>query len=137
MSRRKRSPHEGSHRERNHKEKSHGERRHQKKSPHDESHHSHRDEKMKDLLKKYAHILSQMDGEDPKLTAWDMLDDENLSFSDHVRAYIMLDKFKMPYVEKCNENEDPKAHLETFREHLILLSTLDEITCRAFPLTLT
>ena len=37
-----------------------------------------------------------MDGEDPKMTAWEMLDDENLPFSERVRAYTMPDKFKMP-----------------------------------------
>jgi hypothetical protein len=66
-----------------------------------------------------------------------MLDDENLSFSERVRAYAVLDKFKMPRVEKYDRSRDPKAHLEAFRENLILYGTLDEITCRAFPLTLT
>jgi hypothetical protein len=68
--------------------------------------------------------------------AWDMLDEENLPFSECVRAYTMLDKFKMPRVEKYNESRDPQAHLEAFREHIILHGTLDEIACRAFPLTL-
>ena len=66
-----------------------------------------------------------------------MLDDENLPFSEHVRAYTMLDKFKMPQVEKCDEGGHSKAHLEAFREHIILHGTPDEIACRAFSLTLT
>jgi hypothetical protein len=71
------------------------------------------------------------------MTAWDMLDDENLPFSKRVRAYTMLDKFKMPHVEKFDGGGDPKAHLEAFREHIILHGTPDKIACRAFPLTLT
>jgi hypothetical protein len=91
---------------------------------------------MEDLKKKYAHILSQMDGEEPKSMAWDMLDDENLLFSERVRAYIMPDKFKKPRVEKYDGSRDPKAHLEAFRENIILHSTPDDIACRAFLLTL-
>ena len=77
-----------------------------------------------------------MDGQDPKMTAWEMLDDENLPFSERIRDYIMPNKFKMPRVEKYDGSGDPQAHLEAFRKHIILHGTLDEITCRAFPLTL-
>ena len=78
-----------------------------------------------------------MDREDPKTTSWDMLDDKNLPFSEHVRAYTMPNKFKMLCVEKYDGVGDPKAHLEAFREHIVLHGTPDEISCRAFPLTLT
>jgi hypothetical protein len=91
---------------------------------------------MKDLEKKYDCILHQMDGEDQKLTAWDMLEDENLLFSKRVKAYPMLDKFKMPRIERYNGSRDPQVHLEAFREHIILHGTPDKIACRAFPLTL-
>jgi hypothetical protein len=52
-------------------------------------------------------------------------------------VYAMHDNFKMPRVEKYDRSGNPKVHLEAFREHLILHGTLDEITCRTFPLTLT
>ena len=65
-----------------------------------------------------------------------MLDDENLSFSKRVRAYTKPDKFQMPRVEKNDGNGDPQAHLEAFREHIILHGTPDEIACIAFLLTL-
>jgi hypothetical protein len=95
---------------------------------------------MKDLKKKYDRILHRIDGEDPKLTAWDMLEDENLPFTEWVKAYPMPDKFKMPQIERYDGSEDPQAHLEDFREHLIrehliLHGTPNEIACRAFPLT--
>jgi hypothetical protein len=90
---------------------------------------------MKDLKEKYARILHRMDGEDPKLTAWDMLDDENLPFSKCVGVYTMPDKFKMPRVEKYDGSGDLHAYLEAFREHIILHGTPDKIACRAFPLT--
>jgi hypothetical protein len=66
-----------------------------------------------------------------------MLDDKNLPFSEHVRAYTMPDKFKVPRVEKYDGGGDPKAHLGAFREHIVLHGTPNEIACRAFPLTLT
>ena len=66
-----------------------------------------------------------------------MLDDEDFPFSQRVRAYTNLDKLKMSRVEKYDGGRDPKAHLEAFREHLILHGTLDEIAYRALPLTLT
>ena len=78
-----------------------------------------------------------MNGEDPKMTAWEMLDDENLSFIEPVRAYTMPDKFKMHRVEKYDGSGDPQSHLEAFREHIVLHGTPDAIACRAFPLTLT
>ena len=78
-----------------------------------------------------------MNGEDPKMTAWEMLDDENLPFTEPVKAYAMPDKFKMPRVEKYDGSGDPQSHLETFIEHIVLHGTPDAIVCRAFPLTLT
>ena len=89
------------------------------------------------MKKKYELILRQMEGENPKPTAWDMLDDENLPFSECIRAYTTPDKFKMPRVKKYNGGGDPQAHLEAFQERLILHGTPDEIACRAFSLTLT
>ena len=49
-----------------------------------------------------------------KSTAWEILDDKNLSFLERVRAYDLPDKFKMPQVEKYDGIEDPKVHLEAF-----------------------
>jgi hypothetical protein len=91
---------------------------------------------MKDLEDKYSRILRQINGEDPKLMAWDMLEDENLPFVERVKAYPMPDKFKMPRIKKYDKGGDPQAHLEAFREHIILHGTPDEIACRTFPLTL-
>jgi hypothetical protein len=102
-----------------------------------ESRHSHQEAKMKDLEDKYTRMLRRMDGEDPELMAWDMLEDESLPFIECVKAYPMPDKFKMPQIEKYNGSGDPQDHLEAFREHIILHGTPNEIACRAFPLTLT
>ena len=66
-----------------------------------------------------------------------MLDDENLSFTEPVRAYAMPNKFKMPRVEKYDRSGDPQSHLEAFREHIVLHGTPDAIACKAFLLTLT
>ena len=92
---------------------------------------------MEDLKRKYALIARQIVGKDLKSTAWEILDNENLPFSEQVKVYAMPDKFKMPRVEKYDGSGDPKVHLEAFQEHFILHGTPDEIACRAFPLTLT
>jgi ribonuclease HI len=113
-----------------------GERSHRSRR-HEESRHSHQEAKMKDLEDKYTRMLRRMEGEDPKLMAWDMLEDESLPFTEHVKAYPMPDKFKMPRIEKYNGSGDPQDHLEAFREHITLHGTPNEIACRAFPLTLT
>jgi hypothetical protein len=135
-SRYERSRHEGSPQERHEEERSHRSRRHRDKSHHDESQHNLHDAKMKDLEDKYSWILRRMNGEDLKLMAWDMLEDENLPFTERVKAYPIPDKFKMPRIEKYDGSGDPQAHLEAFRESIILHGTPDEIACRAFPLTL-
>jgi hypothetical protein len=43
----------------------------------------------------------------------------------------------MPRFKKYDGSGGPKVHLEAFQEHLILHGTLNEIACKAFPLTLT
>jgi hypothetical protein len=135
-SRCKKSHHEESQRKRREGEKSHRLRRYRDKSHHDESWHNLTDMKMKGLEDKYSQILRRMNGEDPELMAGDMLEDENLPFIERVKAYSMLDKFKMPQIEKYDGGGYPQAHLEAFQEHIILHDTPDEIACKAFPLTL-
>jgi hypothetical protein len=120
-------------------ERSHRSKRHREKSQHEGTQgtrQSHQQAKMKDLEDKYTRMLRRMDGEDPKLMAWDMLEDESLLFTGRVKAYPMPDKFKMPRIEKYDGNGDPQEHLGAFREHIVLHGTPDEIACRAFPLTL-
>jgi hypothetical protein len=43
----------------------------------------------------------------------------------------------MPRVEKYDGGGGLKAHLEAFREHIVLHDTPNEIACRHFPLTIT
>ena len=91
---------------------------------------------MKELEEKFTRILHQVNGEDPKIMAWEMLDDENLPFTELVWAYAIPDKFKMPRVEKYDGSGDLQTHLEAFKEHIILHGIPDAIACRAFLLTL-
>jgi hypothetical protein len=144
---REESPHQESRREesrRSREKRGEGERSHRSRRHREKSHHegtqgtrqSHQEAKMKELEDKYTRMLRRMDGEDPELMAWDMLEDESLPFTGRVKAFPMPDKFKMPRIEKYDGNGDPQEHLEAFREHIILHGTPDEIACRAFPLTL-
>jgi hypothetical protein len=73
---------ERSHVERREGERSHRSRQHRDKSRREESWHSLHDAKIKDLKDKYSRILCQMEGEHPELTAWDMLEDESLPFTE-------------------------------------------------------
>jgi hypothetical protein len=114
---------EGSRRDRTHREesprqesrreeskRSHRSRRHREKPQHEGTQgtlQSHQEAKMKDLEDKYTRMLRRMDGEDPGLMAWDMLEDESLPFTRRVKAYPMPDKFKMPRIEKYDGNGDP------------------------------
>jgi hypothetical protein len=54
-----------------------------------------------------------------------MLEDDNLPFTERVKRFHMPDKFKMPWIEKYDRSGDLQAHLEAFREHIILHGTLD------------
>ena len=101
------SVYEGSRRDNHDEARSHRSRRHRNGSHHGESRHSRQEAKMKELEEMYTWILNQVNGEDPKMTAWEMLDDENLLFTEPVRAYAMPDKFKTPRVEKYDGSGDP------------------------------
>jgi hypothetical protein len=81
-SRRVENDNDGSRRERQEGERSHRSKQHRDKSRREESRHSLHDAKMKDLEDKYSRILCQMEGEHPELTAWDMLEDESLPFTE-------------------------------------------------------
>ncbi|XP_059450872.1 uncharacterized protein LOC132181637 [Corylus avellana] len=50
--------------------------------------------------------------------------------------FPLPDKFKMPHVDKYDGKGDPMEHMESLRAHFIVHGTPDEISCRAFPLTL-
>jgi hypothetical protein len=57
-------------------------------------------------------------------------------FAEEVAIYRLLEKFKLPIDPLYTRLIDPIEHLDGFRAHLDLLGVLDEVTCRAFPLTL-
>ncbi|XP_062145937.1 uncharacterized protein LOC133853931 [Alnus glutinosa] len=51
-------------------------------------------------------------------------------------SYRLPDKFKMPDIPVYTGLGDPIEHLTSFCAHIVLHATLDEVACRAFPLTL-
>lgn len=57
-------------------------------------------------------------------------------FTKLVENYRLPEKFKVPQILSYVEIGDPIEHLENFRAILDLHGTLDEVACRAFPLTL-
>jgi hypothetical protein len=66
----------------------------------------------------------------------DLMQHTNLPFTDRVMRYPLPNRFKVPRVDKYDGSGDPTDHMESFRAHIILHDTPDEIFCRAFPLTL-
>lgn len=57
-------------------------------------------------------------------------------FTKEVDSYHLLEKFKVPNALIYTGLRDPVEHLDSFRAHLDLHETPDEVACRAFPLTL-
>ena len=113
----------------------------EKRSHHGESHNNRHDEsavnaKVEDLKRKYADMARQITEDEVKSTARKLLEDTHLPFSDRVMAFPILDKFKMPCVDKYDGRGDPIKYVENIRAHLILHGIPDEIACRAFLLTL-
>ncbi|XP_059436624.1 uncharacterized protein LOC132169640 [Corylus avellana] len=66
----------------------------------------------------------------------DLMQYTNLPFTDRVMRFPMPGNFKVPRVGEYDGSGDPSDHMESFRAHIILHETPDEIACRAFPLTL-
>ncbi|XP_059431559.1 uncharacterized protein LOC132165071 [Corylus avellana] len=81
-------------------------------------------------------MVDKMANGDERLIAKDLMQNTNLPFTDRVMRHPLPDKLKVPRVDKYDGSGDPTNHIESFRAHLILHDTPDEIACRAFPLTL-
>ena len=45
-------------------------------------------------------------------------------------------KFHLPQLESYDSSKDPWDHIESFKTLMLLLMTLDEVMCKAFPTTL-
>ncbi|XP_062153622.1 uncharacterized protein LOC133861818 [Alnus glutinosa] len=57
-------------------------------------------------------------------------------FTEHIMSRQLPNKFKMPEIPVYTGLGDPIEHLASFRAHVALHATPDEVACRAFPLTL-
>ena len=55
---------------------------------------------MEDFKRKYDAMASQINSDEAKSVANEILEDTHLPFFDRVMAFPMLDKFKMPHIEK-------------------------------------
>lgn len=77
-----------------------------------------------------------IDNGEGRSMAENLMSNTNLPFTDHVVRLPLLDKFKVPRVDRCDESGDLSDHMEGFCAHLILHGTPNEIAYRAFPLNL-
>ena len=57
-------------------------------------------------------------------------------FTVFVTSFPLPPKFRMPQMENYDGSKDPLDHLESFKTLMHLQGVLDEIMCRAFPITL-
>ncbi|XP_059441743.1 uncharacterized protein LOC132174049 [Corylus avellana] len=91
---------------------------------------------VRDLQEKYEKMAFLIGNGENQSLAKDLMQYTNLPFTDRVMRFPLPDKFKMPWVNKYDGSTDPYDHMVSFRAHIILHDTPDEIACRAFPLTL-
>ncbi|XP_050290461.1 uncharacterized protein LOC126728717 [Quercus robur] len=66
----------------------------------------------------------------------DLVHRTNSPFTMSVTSFSLPPKFHMPQVENYDRSKDPLDHLESFKTLMHLQRVLDEIMCRAFPITL-
>ena len=57
-------------------------------------------------------------------------------FTAPITSFPLPPKFRMPQVEAYDGSNDPLGHLESFKTLMHLQGVVDEIMCRAFPITL-
>lgn len=69
-------------------------------------------------------------------TVDDLIQNTRLPFTRRVMRYPLLKKFKVPHIKPYDGTDDPVERLKSYRAHINLHTTLDEIACRAFPVTL-
>jgi hypothetical protein len=57
-------------------------------------------------------------------------------FTPRIMSHPVPARFKVPPVKPYDGTGDPVGHLKSYKAHIDLHATTDEIACRAFPLTL-
>jgi hypothetical protein len=105
-------------------------------------HQKEKKEKLRDVVdkpqKKYelmAEVIYQRDKGKTSLIE-NLLQRIASPFIDQVVVLRLPEMFKVPDIATFTGLEDLIEHLENFRSHSNLHGTLEEITCQAFPLTL-
>ena len=66
----------------------------------------------------------------------DLVNHIDFSFTAAVNSFPLPHKFRMPHIDSYDGVKDPLDHLETFKTLMHFQGVIDEIMCRAFPMTL-
>ncbi|XP_058220284.1 uncharacterized protein LOC131330646 [Rhododendron vialii] len=69
-------------------------------------------------------------------TVEELVQNTDSPFPLEVMGRTLPRKFKMPQLETFNGSTDPLDHLETYKSLMHLQAMLDQVMCRAFPVTL-
>ncbi|XP_059436595.1 uncharacterized protein LOC132169598 [Corylus avellana] len=91
---------------------------------------------VKDLQEKFEKMAFLIENGENWSATEHLMQHTNLPFTDRVMRFPMPSSFKVLRIGEYDGSGDPSDHMESFRAHIILHETLDEIACRAFPLTL-
>jgi hypothetical protein len=92
------------------------------------------DEKYEEKYNQLQHEIQQKSKE--KISRVDSLLNRSSPFTKCIMAIQLLEKFKIPTIQTYTGVEDPTEHLDNYKTHMDLQGTLQELACRAFPLTL-
>lgn len=92
-------------------------------------------ERLKEVQNQLEDVMRTMKGKEPS-TVEDLVRRTELPFSVQVLKCSLPHKFCAPHMEAFDGTKDPLDHLETYKTLMHLQAFLDEIMCRAFPLTL-
>jgi hypothetical protein len=71
-----------------------------------------------------------------KISRVDSLLNRSSLFAECIMAVQLPEKFKIPAIQTYIGVEDPTEHLDNYKTHMDLQGPLQELACRAFPLTL-
>jgi hypothetical protein len=89
---------------------------------------------IRSLEAKYDAVLRDMGGKPSAVDS--IIQNARSAFTPRIMSHPVPGRFKVPPVRPYDGTGDPVGHLKSYKAHIDLHATTDEIACRAFPLTL-
>jgi hypothetical protein len=89
---------------------------------------------IRNLEAKYDAVLRDRGGKPSTVDS--IIQNTRSAFTPRVMSHPVPGRFKVPPIKPYDGTGDPVGHLKSYKAHIDLHATTDEIACRAFPLTL-